>query len=231
MRHLSGLRRLTILEAGLYAMYSADDPQRDARIASAESGELPAEFLTPLDQLRVLDLSGRAVGDVHIKHINAPHLWKVHLDNTPAGDGAAERISRLPAINVISMNATRVTDVGARAIAHNRAVKSVGLAYTAVTDAAIADLAALPALEQLKVGNREHPERITGKGVLRLRAARALKLLCVYDATLSTEEIRAIEAALPGVWIACHDPGAQWIMEPLPRRLHNKTRARSNEEK
>ena len=121
MRHLSGLRRLTILEAGLYAMYSADDPQRDARIASAESGELPAEFLTPLDQLRVLDLSGRAVGDVHIKHINAPHLWKVHLDNTPAGDGAAERISRLPAITVISMNATRVTDVGVCAIAQQGA--------------------------------------------------------------------------------------------------------------
>jgi hypothetical protein len=209
--YLRGMTRLTELRAARYGMFP--DPRASDWPAWVADDSDAVNFLEGMREIAWLDLEGRPIGDAHLSFLQGEHLHTLCLDNTAVTDAGMEILSRRIAPGHLDANGTRVTDRGAAAVARIRTIGIVGLGFTDVTDAAIRELAALPALWDLRIGNREHPERVTVKGVKALCRARSLRKLRLSGANFNTTQLDEIKAALPGVEVQCdNDPAALSIM-------------------
>jgi len=205
---LRRLTRLTELDARLYADPIVSGPTQNYRRPVAGHDVDAIAFLGGMRDLKSLNLGGRDVGDAHISFLaGKTALNSIWLGNTAITDTAIEALAGLPALSQLDVNVTSITDRGASIIAQLKTLATVGVGYTAVSDAAIDDLVQLPRLRRLMIGNREHPERITVRGIQGLRRARVLKELRLGGVQFSVQQLDEIRASLPGVEIECdNDP-------------------------
>ena len=194
--HLRGMTRLTELHAGRYGKF----PDRNASDwpAWVADDSDAVDFLKEMSELARLDLEGRPIGDCARTFLQSGHLHTLCLDNTAVTDEGMVTLSRRVVPCHIDVNGTRVTDRGASALAQIRTVGVLGLGFTEVTDVAIRELATLPALRDLRIGNREHPGRLTVGGLKALHRARSLKKLRLSGVKFTTQQLDEIKARCPG---------------------------------
>jgi hypothetical protein len=132
--------------------------------------------LAPLDQLEELNVANMGMGStaaVHIAH-TFPRLRKLYIDNSSIGDLGVIELARMPALQTLTLNGTRVTDKGLAAVPHLKTLEELQLSFditdhsakilsrckglrvlrlfhTKVTDRGLQDLGTLPALRELEL--------------------------------------------------------------------------------
>lgn len=95
--------------------------------------------------------NNRSLGDEAAPHIaELAELRTLTLEQTALGDvGLAVLAQRLPALEVLILNATPVTDEGLAALRGHPALRRLALGWTKITDAGLAHLRAIPTLEMV----------------------------------------------------------------------------------
>jgi hypothetical protein len=123
-------------------------------------------FVARLPSLRDLTLDKCGVLSL-LPLSQASTLRHLSLDDTPVADGELENLADL-ALETISLNDVPITDEGITHVCRNAQLRRVWLAGTAITDASLARLGALPHLERLDVRRT----LVTAEGIAALTGRR-----------------------------------------------------------
>lgn len=113
------------------------------------------ERVSHLERLEELDLNGsRAITDAGLRHLaRLPRLRHLDLGGCSIGDDGVAELARLPGLERVALQWTRVTDAGVAHLSRCTALRSVDLSGTQTGDGAIRALAGNPELHDFRSGN------------------------------------------------------------------------------
>jgi hypothetical protein len=139
----------------------------------------------------------------------------VDLSYTNASDETMVCLGGLSSLQTLSLDGTKITDVGLSHIKQSKAVQVLNLDDTLITDAGLALLADMDSLEELSLSGTQ----ITDAGLVRLKSFTSLKLLHVARTQVTDAGIADLKRSLPNVdiWkLAERDPN-QWLFKFGPQ--------------
>ena len=166
----------------------------DPEIAGPAAGQLVAET-------RMLGIPGlsfascsRVDDDVVGQLTELDHLRTLDLFNTPVGDaGLASLARRLPAVTSLNLAGTQVTDAGMAHVAKLAALEILHLGWTEIGDRGLAALAALPALDTIIL----HGARVTDAGMAELARFPAVEAIDVQETGVGDPGVAALVPLAP----------------------------------
>ncbi|QIF04026.1 c-type cytochrome domain-containing protein [Roseimicrobium sp. ORNL1] len=107
----------------------------------------------------------------------------------------AELAPAAPHIAWLDLGRSKVTDAGLATVGKMPALQRLHLENTAVTDAGLAQLAGLQNLEYLNL----YGTKVTDAGIAKLAANKALKKLFVWQTAVTKDAAKKLEGAVPGL--------------------------------
>ena len=151
-----------------------------------------------LKELR-LKYAARAVDVYSLPEM--PQLESLQMDEHPQiNDEVVEQIvARFPRLTQLGLNRTRISDRGLAALAKLKTLRNLSLASTAVTDAGVERLAALP-LESLRLDHTA----ITDRAAKSLAGFDHLKYLNITQTNVTVQAERFLKGRYPDAVIAAN---------------------------
>ncbi|MDA1049938.1 MAG: TIGR03067 domain-containing protein [Planctomycetota bacterium] len=224
LRSLAGLRELDELHL-VGQDVSADLltwPKLTAlSLGGATVDDACAERIAACRELKSLSLVYTAVSDEGIKQIaTLPALRRLNLDSRVITDAAMEHLKAVTSLQMLTLRTTRLTDESLRHMAEMQSLRRLDLHGSGQPGFAPGENFSINALRQLKALPKLHALWLTNfrssGGYLGLADLTQLRELSLMMADIRTEDLDALEAALPNTTIHCASGGGS--RRPITKR-------------
>lgn len=138
------------IKAGDFARFSELKEFRFIRLANLNVGDEALSFLSTTPAVEGIVLSGLPITDAIVAHLTPlTQLTELQIQRAPQFTGKGiEKLVSLPSLKTVWFNGTGAGDACAKALAGAKALQYVRFDSTAITDAGLAALGALPNLRE-----------------------------------------------------------------------------------
>jgi len=199
--HLAGLTKLEDLQMSFAAVNDAG-MKEIAKLTSlkvlnvlntkiTDDGVKALAALTDLEDLNIgQNFDVKDVGVYALKDLKK--LRRLSVSNSGVSDGAMKAISGLPALRVLELFGSQVTDLGYSYVGKIQSLEELRTSYS-ITDKGLAELGGLKNLRTLNLWN----SRVTIKGVRALPQLKKLKEIDVGSWNITPEEAAKLRDELP----------------------------------
>jgi hypothetical protein len=156
------------------------------------------DFTRSLTDLRIFTLWDSDVRDEHLTHIRSmPHLIRIDLGKTHAGDGTIENMAHLSRLESLWLRDTDVTDAGLVHLRGKTTLKQLILTDAPITDGALVTIASLTGLKDLGLQGT----RVSDAGLVSLHRLTGLRGIRLKGTNVTAAGVAELQKALPNLKI------------------------------
>lgn len=196
---LSKLERLNlnfgmnITDAGLTHLRELTSLQ-ELQLGNTQASDSGLEFLSRLENLRLLELHGTNVTDRGLRHLNSlTNLRTLDLGDTKITDAGLQQLAGLVNLEELRIGGTQITNGGLRHLNSFEKLKCLELNQTAVTNSGLANLSSMTGLKELDL----YRTRITDAGLQHLAVLTNLETLYLRETPITRAAVNRLRQTLP----------------------------------
>ncbi|MEO1526090.1 MAG: hypothetical protein AAFX06_11685 [Planctomycetota bacterium] len=183
-------------------VYSEDSGVREENDAVTIA---PLESVANLPRVRQLLLSGTQVDDASLRHVRKlKHLRAIYMwDASEVSDEGFRNLQGLPRLELIHLSKSRITDKSLEIASRMPSLQVLSMQYNDFSDEGVRHLAALPNLKSLWVcGSEERPNQITNESLQFLLNSSQLDRLGVQHTYVTFDFVTELQTQFPNSMIA-----------------------------
>lgn len=174
VRHLGSLRLMHTLDlsgnpriTGATMQFLTSMQQlQELNLSGTSVDDEGVRHIAALQSLRILNLSGARVTDEGVRHLGSlTQLASLLLEGNDISDDILPGLARLPKLSVLTLGSRRITDEGLSVLACSDSIRNLTVSGCAISDAGLVSLARMKCLRSVSARNTA----VTANGIAELK--------------------------------------------------------------